>query len=419
MITFYCALDRDIVVFYISLCDFVRYILTMCEITAKGEATLFEEAKQKFRSIFGKKAAAAASAPGRVNLIGEHVDYCEGLVLPVALPFTTIVVGAYNSLEECRIHTVLASGEELKTSFPSSSAEPLKPGDPAWANYVKGVLANFPVAVRGFDAVIVSDVPMGAGVSSSASLEVAFFTFLESLTGQRTGLVEKAKLCQKAEHEFPGMPCGIMDQYIVSMGKKDHALLIDCRSLQATQIPLQTDDAVILVINSNVKHQLTGSEYPLRRAQCQEAAKVLKLPSLREAHSEDLGELKRLTSDPDVIKRAKHVVEEIKRTEDAATLLPKKDLEEVGRLFYESHDSLSKLMEVSCPELDQLVDIMRSSPGVYGARMTGGGFGGCMIALVEEKYVEDVKSRVLKEYKGNPTFFICNPSDGAKILQII
>ncbi|CAH3998536.1 galactokinase-like [Pieris brassicae] len=390
----------------------------MSEVTAKGEELLFEQAKRKFSELFGRKASAAASAPGRVNLIGEHVDYCDGFVLPVALPFTTVVVGAYNNLEVCRVHTILTNGEERNTSFVSPSVGVLKPGEPAWANYVKGVVAKFPVAVHGFDAVIVSDVPMGAGVSSSASLEVAFFTFLESLTGRHVGLVKKAQLCQKAEHEFPGMPCGIMDQYIVTMAKKDHALLIDCRSLEAKQIPLEIGNAVILVVNSNVKHQLTGSEYPLRRSQCQDAAKILKVASLRDARAKNIEDLKSLNSDPDIVKRAKHVIEEITRTEKVATLLPKKYLKEVGDLLYQSHKSLSQLMEVSCPELDELVDIMRTLPGVYGARMTGGGFGGCVIALIEEKYSKDIKEKVLQEYKGNPTFFVCKPSDGAKILKI-
>ncbi|XP_050346537.1 galactokinase-like [Nymphalis io] len=390
----------------------------MTEAVAKGEAVLLREARDKFAATYGRNPVAAAGAPGRVNLIGEHVDYCEGYVLPVALPFLTIVVGAYNNTDECQILSILANGQEATATFPATTASVLKPGEPAWANYVKGVVANFPEKVRGFDVVIVSDVPMGSGVSSSASLEVAFFTFLEALTGTRVEPVKKAELCQKAEHEFPGMPCGIMDQFIVTMGKKDHALLIDCRSLESTHIPMDSDEAVILVVNSNVKHQLTGSEYPQRRAQCQEAAKKLKLPSLRSANLEDLKELRWLNCDELVCKRAKHVVEEIARTEEVAKLLPQRAFSEVGHRFYQSHESLSKLMEVSCPELDQLVSIMKSSPGVYGARMTGGGFGGCAIALVKKEYVEDVKRKVQSEYSGKPVFFVSQPSDGARIIKL-
>ncbi|CAH2106743.1 unnamed protein product [Euphydryas editha] len=260
----------------------------MTEAIAKGEEVLLRQACDKFLAVYSRKAVAAAAAPGRVNLIGEHVDYCEGFVLPVALPFLTVVVGAYNNTDYCHVLSILPNGEEAKAIFPATTASALKPGEPAWANYVKGVVANFPDKVRGFDVVIVSDVPMGSGVSSSASLEVAFFTFLEALTGTRVELVKKAQLCQKAEHEFPGMPCGIMDQFIVTMGKKDHALLIDCRSLESTHIPMDSTEAVILVVNSNVKHQLTGSEYPQRRAQCQEAANKLKIPSLRSANIQDL-----------------------------------------------------------------------------------------------------------------------------------
>nr|AGC92660.1 galactokinase-like protein [Heliconius erato] len=353
----------------------------MTEAVAKGESVLLTQARDKFVAQFGREPVAAAAAPGRVNLIGEH-----------ALPFLTVVVGSYNNTNECNILSILANGDQLNASF-SSSTE-LKPGEPAWANYVKGVVAKFPAQLNGFDAVIVSDVPMGSGVSSSASLEVAFFTFLEALVGMRVEPVKKALLCQKAEHDFPGMPCGIMDQFIVTMGKKDHALLIDCRSLESTQIAMDSSEAVILVVNSNVKHQLTGSEYPQRRAQCQEAAEKLKLPSLRSAKVEDLAE-------------------------QVAQLLPQKDFVAVGNNFYKSHESLSKLMEVSCPELDQLVDILRPSPGVYGARMTGGGFGGCVIALVKRENVEDAKRKVLSQYKGKPDFFVCQPSDGARILKMI
>ncbi|XP_013169552.1 PREDICTED: galactokinase-like [Papilio xuthus] len=386
------------------------------EITAKGEDRLLKEAQQKFVSRFGREPRAAASAPGRVNLIGEHVDYCEGYVLPVALPFKTVVVGDFNNTEECNIVSVLADGQELSGSFPAPTAVQLKPGPPSWINYVKGVVAHFPSEIYGFDAVIVSDVPMGSGVSSSASLEVAVFTFLEALTKFEIDLVEKALLCQKAEHEFPGMPCGIMDQYIVTLGRKDHALLIDCRSLEASQIPMITEDIVILVVNSNVKHQLTGSEYPQRRAQCHTAATLLSLPSLRSARVELLKDLENMKCDELVLKRATHVVNEISRTEETAKALKNEDFKRVGELFYQSHDSLSKLMEVSCPELDQLVDILRYSSGVLGARMTGGGFGGCVIALVNKSQLSDVKKKILSEYNGNPVFFECQPSDGARII---
>ncbi|OWR49169.1 hypothetical protein KGM_215041 [Danaus plexippus plexippus] len=387
----------------------------MSEAVPKGEEVLLKEAVSKFVSTYNRKPLAAAAAPGRVNLIGEHVDYCEGFVLPVALPFFTVVVGAYNSTDECMVLSILASGQEVQTSFSSTESSSLQPGEPGWANYVKGVLANFPEKVKGLDAVIVSDVPMGSGVSSSASLEVAFFTFLEDLTKITVDPVKKAQLCQKAEHDFPGMPCGIMDQFIVTLGKKDHALLIDCRSLESKQVPMKCSDVVLLVVNSSVKHQLTGSEYPQRRAQCQQAADELGKPSLRSATIQDLSKLK---CEELVLKRAKHVVEEITRTELVAQLLERKDYKEVGRLFYQSHESLSKLMEVSCPELDQLVDIMRSSDGVFGARMTGGGFGGCVIALIKKECLASLKSKVRSEYKGNPVFFECEPSDGARILKI-
>ncbi|PZC86199.1 hypothetical protein B5X24_HaOG211360 [Helicoverpa armigera] len=389
------------------------------EAIAKGEAVLLKQACDKFVAAFGRKPTVAACAPGRVNLIGEHIDYCEGFVLPVALPFVTLIAGATNNTGECRLVSVLGSGEEVKTEFSAPTAsKPLRPGPPAWANYVKGVVANFPGGVSGFNAVIVTDVPMGSGLSSSAAIEVATFTLLEGLTGRTVSPVEKAKLCQKAEHEFPGMPCGIMDQYIVTMGKKDHALLIDCRSLESQQIPMELGDLAVLVTNSNVKHQLTGSEYPTRRAQCQEAADRLGLSSLRGARIEDLEKLKQQNCDKEVLMRAQHVIEEISRTEEVARVMKQKDFKRVGELFYQSHDSLSKLMEVSCPELDQIVDIIRGSPGVYGARMTGGGFGGCVVTLVKKSEIENLKKKILAQYNGTPTFFVSQPSDGARLLKL-
>ncbi|XP_013143821.1 PREDICTED: galactokinase-like [Papilio polytes] len=387
------------------------------ELTAKGEDCLLQEATDKFVLKFGRQPRAAASAPGRVNLIGEHVDYCEGFVLPVALPFKTVVVGDFHNTDECNIVSVLADGQELSSSFPAPTIAELKPGPPSWINYVKGVVAHFPRTVQGFNAVVVSDVPMGSGVSSSASLEVAVFTFLEALTKHEIDLVDKALLCQKAEHEFPGVPCGVMDQYVVTLAQRHHALLIDCRSLEAVQIPMVSEDIVVLVVNSSVKHQLAGSEYPQRRAQCHAAAALLALPSLRHAAPHLLKDLEAMKCDELVLKRATHVVNEISRTEETANALRNKDFKRVGELFYQSHDSLSKLMEVSCPELDELVDILRSSAGVLGARMTGGGFGGCVVALVNKENLSGVKKKILSEYNGNPVFFECQPSDGARVIS--
>ncbi|XP_053607722.1 galactokinase-like isoform X2 [Plodia interpunctella] len=383
-----------------------------------GEATLLQQACDKYQSSFGRAAVAASSAPGRVNLIGEHVDYCEGYVLPVAIPFVTVVVGGYNDTDECHVISVLANGDVVSTAFPATSVAKLTPGEPAWANYVKGTVSKFPKPVQGFNMAITSDVPMGAGLSSSASLEVAVCTFLEVLTGLTVDPVEKARLCQSAEHEFPGVPCGVMDQYIVSMAKKDTALLIDCRSFGSTHVPMKTGDYVVLVTNSNVKHKLTGSEYPQRRAQCEEAASRLGLPSLRSAKTADLERLKQMNCDELVLRRAQHVIEEIERTQQVAKSFRENDLERVGRLFYESHESMSKLMEISCPELDELVRIIRPAPGVLGARMTGGGFGGCVVTLVKKDQVDNLKKLILSKYRGDPVFFVCQPSDGAKGIKL-
>lgn len=385
---------------------------------------LVERARAAFRAEYAGEPTTAVCAPGRINLIGEHTDYNDGFVLPMALPLVTVIVGAYNGTADCRLLSVPGpADEEARVSFVGPGSGPLRPGQPTWANYVKGVVANFPVdpfagEVKGFDAVVVTSVPMGGGVSSSAALEVATFTFLEALTGNKYDSTAKALACQKAEHQFAGMPCGIMDQFISVMGKKDNALLIDCESLESTLIPLTDDNVVILITNSNVKHRLTGSEYPLRRSQCQNAASLLGKVSLRAATIDDIEELKRLNADQTVIRRARHVITEIARTEEAATALKKGDYKRVGELFYDSHDSLRDLFEVSCPELDILVEAAQSVEGVLGSRMTGGGFGGCTVTLVYKHAVNNLVEAITKKYTGKPDFYVVRPSDGARVLSL-
>lgn len=271
-----------------------------------------------------------------------------------------------------------------------SSEKPLKPGAPKWANYVKGVIATFQGELCAFDAAIVTSVPLGGGLSSSASLEVAMYTFLENLTGREAkSLRDKALACQKAEHTFPGMPCGIMDQFITVMGKKEHALLIDCRSLEASHVPLRNSEMVFLVINSNVRHELTGSEYPQRRRHCEEAAKILGVETLRDASLEQLEDNKDKLSE-EGYRRVRHVISEILRTSDAAEALKKDDFVKFGQFMVASHNSLRDDFEVSCPELDCLVEETVKVKGVYGSRMTGGGFGGCTVTLLESGAVNAV-----------------------------
>ncbi|KAK3909424.1 Galactokinase [Frankliniella fusca] len=386
---------------------------------APGVEELLREGCSLFRERFGGDPEAAGCGPGRVNLIGEHTDYNDGFVLPMALPMVTLVIGRRSGSSTVTLCTGSPDADEPKrTSFPAPTPDaPLKPGAPKWANYVKGVMAHFPGGCPGFDAVVISSVPMGGGLSSSASLEVATFTFLEALTGYTSPLSEKALVCQKAEHEFAGMPCGIMDQFISVMGKQGNALLIDCRSLESRLVPLEDPELVVLVTNSNVKHELSGSEYPTRRRQCEQAAQALGKKSLRDATVADLAALQGRVPGV-VLQRARHVVTEIRRTEEAAKALQDKDYRKFGTLMVESHASLRTDYEVSCPELDQLVSAAVEVEGVLGSRMTGGGFGGCTVTFVYRNAVEKVVNNIKAKYKGNPVFYLCTPSDGARRLKI-
>ncbi|XP_075224758.1 galactokinase-like [Lycorma delicatula] len=374
-----------------------------------------------FEKEFGVLPEKAARAPGRVNLIGEHTDYNDGFVLPMALPLVTIVVGKKNNSDDCRIKTLSENCDKpTLVVFSISERQNLKPGNPKWANYIKGVIANFKGNVPGFDAIIISSVPVGGGLSSSASLEVATYTFLEALTEEYTEKLEdKALRCQKAQHEFAGVPCGIMDQYVCTLGKEGHALLLDCRTLEAQLVPINDPNLVFVITNSNVKHELASGEYAIRRKQCEEAAQYLCKSSLREATLEQLESLKLRAPIPDVIcHRAHHVIGEIARTTEGATFLANCDSKSFGQLMYLSHQSLRDDYEVSCAELDELVEIAKQVDGVLGSRMTGGGFGGCTVTLVTKAKVDDLINRINEKYSQTATIYIAKPSEGAQVLSL-
>ncbi|XP_069685126.1 galactokinase-like [Periplaneta americana] len=383
------------------------------------EMDLIAEAVDMFTKNFkGEIPNVAACAPGRVNLIGDHTDYNDGFVLPMALPLVTVIVGKKNGSDKC----VVVSGAKeadspIMVEFPVPSKEPLKPGRPKWANYVKGVVQNFKGTVVGFDAVILTNVPIGGGVSSSASLEVATYTFLEAITQDTsTTKKEKALLCQKAEHEFAGMPCGIMDQFISVMGKSGCALLIDCRSMKETAVPIKDPNIAVIITNSNVKRSLATSAYAERREQCEKAAKALGKSSLRDVTEDEVERLKPV--DEVLHKRARHVVTENKRTEDAAKALQEGNIAKFGTLMVESHNSLKQDYEVSCTELDDLVAAALEVDGVLGSRMTGGGFGGCTVTLAPKDLSDKVIAHMKKKYKGNPVFYVAEPSEGTRILTL-
>ncbi|MBZ3870657.1 Galactokinase [Sciurus carolinensis] len=391
---------------------------------------LLAEARRAFREEFGAEPELAVSAPGRVNLIGEHTDYNQGLVLPMALELVTLLVGSPRTDGLVSLLTTSKDADEpQRLQFPLPTVHrSLEPGTPRWANYVKGVIQHYPAVhltitilstaaspIPGFNAVVVSSVPLGGGLSSSASLEVATYTFLQQLCPDSGAVAARAQVCQQAEHSFAGVPCGIMDQLIALLGQKGHALLIDCRSLETSLVPLSDPKLAVLITNSNVRHSLGSSEYPLRRHQCEEVAKALGKESLREVRLEELEAGRELVS-KEGFRRARHVVGEIQRTAQAAAALSRGDYRAFGRLMVESHHSLRDDYEVSCSELDQLVEAALSVPGVYGSRMTGGGFGGCTVTLLEASAASRTMQHIQEQYSGTATFYLSQAADGAKVL---
>jgi galactokinase len=384
---------------------------------------LGQKVAEKFIETYGRPPRWIAAAPGRVNVIGEHTDYNDGFVFPMAIDRYTVIAAAPSS-DPKRIQLRSTLDESPATIDLGQPLRPAKKG--TWFNYPLGVIAGFQARAltpAGFDALIHSTVPLGGGLSSSAALEVSTATLLEAVTGRKLDPVEKALLCQKAEHEYAGMPCGIMDQFISVMGKKDHILLLDCRSRQTDLVPMTDGSVELLITNTNVKHELTGGEYAQRRAQCEQAAGILGVPSLREADPEKL-ERARGKMDDVVYRRARHVLGEIERTLHAAEGVRSSNWPTVGQLMYASHTSLRDDYEVSCPELDAVVSIAQNiglAGGVFGCRMTGGGFGGCTVALVRADQVADVSTRIAADYEKQtgikPTIFVSRPAAGATVLK--
>ena len=380
-----------------------------------------ERAVSLFARCFGHPPKWMAAAPGRVNLIGEHTDYNDGFVLPMAIERYTLLAADRNTTGVVTLHS-LTTGETATFSMRGG----IERGEPAWSNYVRGVIVGFQKAGRkipGFDAVIDSTVPYGGGLASSAALEVATATLLEAMGRKALDPLEKAMLCQQAEHDFAGVPCGIMDQFTSILGRKDNALLLDCRSRTTTPVP-RTDPAVsVLIINTNVRHTLPESEYPKRRSQCEAAARTLKVPALRDTTLHAL-ETAKGRMDRVVFRRARHVVSENGRTLQTAKAIQASDWPAVGKLMYASHASLRDDYEVSCPELDAAVDLMQAigeNGGVIGCRMTGAGFGGCVVSLVKTDAVRSITRAIdgpfEKKTGKQATIFSSRPAAGARLLK--
>jgi galactokinase len=359
-------------------------------------------------------------APGRVNLIGEHTDYNQGFVLPMAIDRETVVAAAPRDDRRVRAFS-LSSNEEV--SFDLNHPGAMRRG--LWLDYLEGVawaLEQGAVQLKGADLMISSDVPAGAGLSSSAALEISTGLALTRVSGREVDGVTLALAGQRAEHEYVGTKCGIMDQLVATLGKAGHALLIDCRSFLAEPVPLDTTNALIVICDTQVKHELSSSEYNTRRAECEQGVSILRevLPeicALRDVTVADFERHEEILPEP-VRRRCRHVITENERTLLAAEALRRKDLEEMGRLMNSSHRSLRDDYEVSCAELDLLVEIAGNFPDCLGARMTGGGFGGSTVNLVRRDALSLFQEAIHREYPRvtniSPNIYVSEAGDGAK-----
>ena len=373
--------------------------------------------KQDYQRVFAAAPARLARAPGRVNLIGEHTDYNDGFVLPAAIEREVLMAagpGPDSSL------AVFSCDFERRAAFDLERLEPS--ADEPWSNYVAGVAWALREAghdVGGARLALQSTIPPGSGLSSSAAIELAAATTLMALFGVVMGAPDVARLCQRAENEFVGMPCGIMDQFIAALGRDDQALLLDCRSLDYQYVPVT--GAALVIANSGVRRELVGSEYRVRRSQCEAAVAKLRsaLPGIRALRDVSPDDLERHADLLSLVElhRARHVVTENERTLQAAQALKRGDLAAFGRLMVCSHESLRHDYEVSCPELDLLVELALAVPGVYGSRMTGAGFGGCTITLARPEAAASLREGLARAYTEQtgirPTVFTSAAAAGA------
>lgn len=378
--------------------------------------SLKENTQALFAEQFGYPASHVIQAPGRVNLIGEHTDYNDGFVLPCAIDYQTVVSCAPRS---DRIVRVIAADYDNQRDEFSLDAPIVSHDTQQWSNYVRGVVKHLQKRNNHFggaDLVISGNVPQGAGLSSSASLEVAVGTVFQQLYHLPLDGAQIALNGQEAENQFVGCNCGIMDQLISALGKKDHALLIDCRTLGTKPVSMPKGVAVV-IINSNFKRTLVGSEYNTRREQCETGARFFQQPALRDVKLAQFNAVAH-ELDPIVAKRVRHVLTENARTVEAASALANGDLQRMGQLMAESHASMRDDFEITVPQIDTLVEIVKGVIGDQGGvRMTGGGFGGCIVALVPEALVDKVQQTVAQQYEAKTgikeTFYVCKPSQGA------
>ncbi len=377
--------------------------------------------KEKISRVFNEKFSGnplIVQSPGRINIIGEHTDYNDGFVLPAAIDKAIYVAAAKRHGNG--IHLFAANFNE---SFQTSIQEILPSAN--WHTYILGIvdqLLKNNRSIGGFSMVIDGDIPAGAGLSSSAALECAVVFALNELFECRIDKMAMVKMAQMAEHSFAGLQCGIMDMFASMFGKKNNAIKLDCRSLEHEYIPLQLEGYKLILLNTNVKHSLASSEYNVRRQECEAGISLMQqrypqVKSLRDANKQMLDEC---IQDELIYKRCKFVVEEIERLNDACNNLQKGNLQALGKKMFATHEGLSKDYEVSCKELDYLVDTVKQNPDVLGARMMGGGFGGCTINIVKEEKIDELTQTIAPAYKTamgkELSFYIVQTSDGTSVI---
>jgi galactokinase len=379
--------------------------------------------RELFRSYF-KTDAQIFRAPGRINMIGEHTDYNDGFVMPAAIGAYCWIAGSVRDDRRLLLRSE-NFGETVESDLASPSLRPTK----SWSDYPIGIAVMLERAgfkIRGANLLIQGEIPIGAGLSSSAAIEVATASALLSLSGHdvdgisNVGRTKIARICQQAENDFVGMRCGIMDQFASLNGQEGHALMLDCRSLEFEPVPIPKNIEIV-ICNTMVKHSLASGEYNRRRADCEEAVRILSsaihgICALRDVSLEQLAKHKSLL--PAVIyRRALHVISENARVIEAADSLTRGDIATFGRLMRESHDSLRDLYEVSCAELDVMVGLANKQKGTFGARMTGGGFGGCTINLVDSRFTEEFRKNIARAYEDaanlTPEIYVWTPAGPA------
>jgi len=377
---------------------------------------LVDIVKSEFLKTFNSNPLLVFS-PGRINLIGEHTDYNNGYVFPAAIDKGIVTAIAKSSLETS---TLIALNTDDKYEFSTNNLVPLKNG--SWQNYILGVISEIQKTgkrIENFNLVFSGDIPIGAGLSSSAALENSVIFALNELF--KFGLTKKEMIfiSQKAEHNFVGVKCGIMDQYASMFGQKDSAILLDCENLEAKTVKLNLQDYSLLLINTNVKHSLAESAYNERRTICENVSSKLGFDSLREASSKDLSTLKESLSKSEY-QKALYVVQENSRVLEAFEAVKLNDISKLGELLFASHDGLKNQYKVSCKELDFLVGFAKNSNAVIGARMMGGGFGGCTINLIKTTKIDAFKIKIASSYyntfENNCSFYKVNLSDGTKTI---